>query len=105
MKKQIGYATRIDIQKYHYCSFTLNALNKQNPDIEISMNYGPSHDKPGIIIVDVWAGIAGSDTKRFLYTEHIPQSEVDLDDYVGVAVKVHESKEFRRALNLVFDEL
>ena len=47
MERQIAFSSKIDIQRYHYFSFTMTALDKQNYDIEISVNYGLSHDEPG----------------------------------------------------------
>lgn len=98
MEKQIAFANRIDVQKYNYFSFTLNALDRRNDDIEISVDYGPAHDKPGWITALVWAGIADGENKRYLYAEQVLQSDFDLDDYVGLARHIHDSSLFRKEL-------
>lgn len=98
MEKQIAFSSKIDIQEYHYFSFIMAAINRQNYDIEISVNYGLSHDEPNTIIADVWAGIADDMFRRYLYTAHIPQTEQTLDDYAGIATKIHNSHTFRKEL-------
>ena len=76
MEKQIAFSSKIDIQEYRYFSFTLFAIDRQNYDIEISVNYGLSHDEPNTIVADVWAGIADDMFRRYLYTVHISQGVV-----------------------------
>lgn len=98
MEKQIAFSSKIDIQEYHYFSFTMAAIDRQNYDIEISVNYGLSHDEPNTIVADVWAGIADDMFRRYLYTAHISKTEQALDDYAGIATKIHNSRTFRKEL-------
>lgn len=98
MERQIAFSSKIDIQRYHYFSYTMTALDKQNYDIEISVNYGLSHDEPDTIVADVWAGIADDMLRHYLYTAHISQTEQALDDYAGIASKIHNSDSFRKEL-------
>ena len=96
-------ASKIDVQMYNYFRFELVALDRENDNVEIAVDYGPSHDKPSMIIADVWAGIADDMLKRFLYTEHISQNEIDLDDYVGIAQKIYHSQVFLSKLKEFLD--
>ena len=106
MEKQIAFSSKIDVQRYNCFHFELVALDKENDNVEIAVDYGPSHDKPGMIIADVWAGIADDMLRRFLYTEHIPQNEIDMDDYdgyVGIAQKIYHSQVFLSKLKEFLD--
>ena len=58
MEKPIEYSSRIDIESYKNLRFVLTALDRREKDIVISADYGPSHDEPGMIVADVWAGFA-----------------------------------------------
>lgn len=98
MEIQIAFSNRIDVQRYNYFSFTLNALDKRNGNIEISVDYGPTHDKPGRITALVWAGFADGELKRYLYAEDVSQSDFDLEDYVGLARHIHDSPVFQKEL-------
>lgn len=98
MEKKIAFSSKIDIQEYRYFSFTLSAIDRQNYDIEVSVNYGLSHDEPNTIVADVWAGIADDMFRRYLYTAHISQTEQALDDYAGIAMKIHNSHTFHKEL-------
>ena len=71
MEKPIEYSSRIDIESYKNLRFVLTALDRQEKDIVISADYGPSHDEPGMIVADVWAGFAYGSLRSFLYTAHI----------------------------------
>lgn len=88
MEKPIEYSSRIDIESYKNLRFVLTALDRQEKDIVISADYGPSHDEPGMIVADVWAGFAYGSLRSFLYTAHIEKCA--LEDYVGIAMEIHE---------------
>ena len=81
----------------------MTAIKRKNPDIEISIDYGPFHDEDNVITAIVWARIADSPTQHFLYKAHLPG--IDLEDYVSVAVQVHRSPEFLHALEAAFEKL
>lgn len=105
MKRQIAFARKIDIKKNYQVSFTLEPLDKRDKGIAVSVSYGISVDNPELILADVWAGVAGGDTMRFLYTEQFLQSEVKLEDYTGLAVKVYNSPRFQEVLGRIYNEL
>ena len=96
MEKPIEYSSRSDIESYKNLRFVLTALDRRENDIVISADYGPSHDEPGMIVADVWAGFADGSLRSFLYTAHIEKCA--LEDYVGVAIEIHDSPEFRAKL-------
>ena len=96
MQKPIEYSSRIDIESYKNLRFVLTALDRQEKDIVISADYGPSHDEPGMIVADVWAGFAYGSLRSFLYTAHIEKCA--LEDYVGIAMEIHDSLVFRSKL-------
>lgn len=103
MQEPIQYSTKLDIQRYNNVRFTLMAIKRENPDIEISIDYGPSHDEDNVITAIVWARIVDSPTRHFLYKAHLPG--IDLEDYVSVAVQIHNSPEFLHALEETFEKL
>ena len=105
MGKQLKFSSTIDVLNRYYFSFTLVPLDKQSDSIEISASNSPSVEQPDLIFADVWAGIADGDTKRFLYTEVIPKSEIDIVDYAKIAARVHNSPQFLRSLNKIYNEL
>ena len=88
MEKPIEYSSRIDIESYKNLRFVLTALDRQEKDIVISADYGPSPD--------VWAGFAYGSLRSFLYTAHIEKCA--LEDYVGIAMEIHDSLVFRSKL-------
>lgn len=98
MEKQISFSSRIDVERYHCFHFILTSLDSQADNIEISADYGPSHNEPELIYADVWAGIEGDMFKRFLYTAKLPLSKHRLDDYAGIAKSVYHDPKFLAAL-------
>lgn len=101
MIERVAFSSKLDIQLYHHIRFVLNALRKKHRDVEISIEYGPAKNEKGSISANVWAGFDGAHARYFLYTAYM---DCDLDDYVAVALAIHDSEEFRRALKKFLDE-
>ena len=91
IRKSVAFSPRIDVRLYHYLAFDLTPLDRANSTIEISVDYGPAQDRPGYITARVWAGIADSEIKHYLFTEYLPLDECALEDYTGIAMRVYKS--------------
>ncbi len=98
MEKRMAYSSQIDIESYKNIRFVLRSLDDKEKDIEISADYGPAHDEPGMITADVWARFADGALRRFLYTADIPMEKCGLEDYAGVALEIYRSPQFLAAL-------
>lgn len=101
--KRIEFSSKLDVQVHSFFRFVLNALDRQNVDVEISVDYGVSLNNPDIITANVWARIADGTIKNYLYTETIAQAVVNECGYAEIAKKIHNNPVFQDALKSFLD--
>ena len=93
------------MQKFNNVRFVLTAIDRRNSDIEISIDCGLTPDEPKMVVASVWARKMEKSTRHFLYTEYIAQDKATIEDYVGIAVTIRNSPQFRDTLERAFEEL
>ena len=96
--KTVVFSKHLDICKSHFLSFTMTPLEGFTDTLEIFARYAPTPKKPGFIDAEVWVGTLDGNLRRYLFTDEFSSDESDPDDYVKIALQIHNSSIFQNEL-------